>query len=122
MHRFYRIKIFLICIFAIIETFKEVGGTPKTVVEQKVLPLGQLSEIHDGKLERSKRGFLDYLLSGLVEYFDYSDEDDSEEDEKYLICRNCTILISQQDSHISAAVRPTVAPASLEGENKYPNG
>ncbi|XP_014090692.3 uncharacterized protein [Bactrocera oleae] len=114
---FYKIIFLLICTGAIMGRRAEAVPKPGAFTEEKI-KLSNIDTIADGKLERTKRGFLDYLLYGLYEYFDYSDESDSAEDEKYLICRNCTILISQSNDQGSPSTLPsTMAPAAVPNGN-----
>uniref|UniRef100_A0A0A1X3Z3 Myb-like protein J n=1 Tax=Zeugodacus cucurbitae TaxID=28588 RepID=A0A0A1X3Z3_ZEUCU len=119
---FYKLIFLLICIGAITGSCAEVVPSPDAAAEEQIVRLSNIAAITEGKLERTKRGLLDYLLYGLYEYFDYSEESDSEEEEKYLICRNCTIIISQSNDQGSPAKQSTMAPVTVPTDKKGPNG
>uniref|UniRef100_A0A0K8WJV0 Uncharacterized protein n=1 Tax=Bactrocera latifrons TaxID=174628 RepID=A0A0K8WJV0_BACLA len=117
---FYKIIFLLICTGAVMGKRAEAVSKLDDALKDRI-KISNIAAIADGKLERTKRGFLDYLLYGLYEYFDYGEESDSEEDEKYLICRNCTILINQSNNERSPLTGPSTIPANMTA-GIAPNG
>ncbi|XP_011210459.1 uncharacterized protein LOC105231063 isoform X2 [Bactrocera dorsalis] len=117
---FYKILFLLICTGVVMRRRAEAVPKSDEALKDKI-KLSNIATIADGKLERTKRGFLDYLLYGLYEYFDYGEESDSEEDEKYLICRNCTILINQSNNERIPSTGPSTVPANMTA-GVVPNG
>ncbi|XP_050332157.1 uncharacterized protein LOC126760512 isoform X1 [Bactrocera neohumeralis] len=117
---FYKILFLLICTGAVMRRRAEAAPKSDEALKDKI-KISNIAAIADGKLERTKRGFLDYLLYGLYEHFDYGEESDSEEDEKYLICRNCTILINQSNNERMPSTVPSKVPDNMPA-GVVPNG
>ncbi|XP_067631503.1 uncharacterized protein [Eurosta solidaginis] len=107
MQKFYKIKLLLICISAVIVNCEEAN-------EDQIFPLSYIKAISDGKLQRNTRNLWDYLLGEFHEYFDYDDGDHSAEDEKYLICRNCTVVISPSANQTVQSAKRNGATSNIE--------